>query len=605
MEEKKSIETKISIRKSGGKKTYESAWIYIPTRIFSDKSFPFKKDDNLILELDKDHILIRKKKFFEDMIREFGLKNATLPKLIEKKAKNEGPQPMIYYQDKIITFKEVNDKSNRIAHGIIALMEKHKLKKKHFALMCENNPDFLYNFIGVAKAGGIFVPINYFLRGNSLQYLINESDSEVLIIDYKFFQNFKKISQKLPKLKIIIILNAPSTFEYPANCMDYNTIVTENVENPNIERKFSDPLEIIFTEGTTGKPKAILYRHQIILAGLFLSGRIKHILEEINNFFIIPPLFHYFAQFFSFMQVFFSNGSISLADRFDPSTFWEDVKKYESEAILFYGGVIPALLNQPPSDQERSHNVKFAFGGETPEELWQIFENRFGIKIYEGWASTEIMGHTLNLPGSEGGKIGSIGKPFEEFTIKIINSKRMELPPGPDNIGEIATKPNIPIRLEYYKPPKNTPMDYGVDNFILTGDYGYMDKDGFIYLIGRKVDMIYHDGKLIPIHMIEKIAKTHPNVIDCAVIGVPSENSNQDIKLCVVLNKDGSINHQEYYDYLRLNLAHYMVPRYIEFKKRLRVLTGRIKKFQLRNEWQDEEYRKNTWDSRLNDFMLN
>jgi len=132
-----------------------------------------------------------------------------------------------------------------------------------------------------------------------------------------------------------------------------------------------------------------------------------------------------------------------------------------------------------------------------------------------------------------------------------------------------------------------------------------MDKDGFIYLIGRKVDMIYHDGKLIPIHMIEKIAKTHPNVIDCAVIGVPSENSNQDIKLCVVLNKGGSISHQEYHNYLRLNLAHYMVPRYIEFKKRLRVLTGRIKKFQLRNEWQDEEYRKNTWDSRLNDFMLN
>ena len=86
---------------------------------------------------------------------------------------------------------------------------------------------------------------------------------------------------------------------------------------------------------------------------------------------------------------------------------------------------------------------------------------------------------------------------------------------------------------------------------------------------------------------------------------MPSENSNQDIKLCVVLNKDGSISHQEYHNYLRLNLAHYMVPRYIEFKKRLRVLTGRIKKFQLRNEWQDEEYKKNTWDSRLNDFMLN
>jgi len=605
MEEKKTIETKISVRKSGGKRPYESAWIYIPTRLFSDDSFPFKKNDNLILELEEDHILVRKKKIFEDIIREFGLENATLPKLIEKKAKDDASQPMIYYKDKIITNKEVNDNSNKIAHGIINLIENYNLKKKYIALICENNPDFVYTFIGTTKAGGIFIPINYYLKGNSLQYIINESDSEALIIDYKFYRNFKKISNRLPKLKVIIILNAPPTFKYPAKCISYDTITTKIIKNPNINRKFSDPLEIIFTEGTTGKPKAILYRHQIILAGLILSERIKSILARINNFYIIPPLFHYLAQFFSFMQVFFSNGSIVLVDNFNPTRIWEDLKTYKSDAILFYGGIIPALLNQPPNDQERSHNVKWAFGGETPKELWEIFEHRFGIKIIEGWASTEIMGHTLNLVGSEGGKVGSIGKPFEEFTIKIIDSNGKELPPGPDNIGEIVTRPNIPIRLEYYKIPKNTAMEFGADKFIHSGDYGYMDKDGFIYIIGRKVDMVYHDNKFVPIHMIENIAKSHPHVLDCAVIGVPSENSNKDLKICVVLNKNDSISHQEYYNYLRLNLAHYMVPRYIEFKKRLRVLTGRIKKFQLRNEWKNIEIQKNTWDSHTNNFMIN
>jgi len=604
MEEKKSIESKISVRKSGGKKGYESAWIYIPTRLFNDKSFPFKKYDNLVIEIEKDHIIVRKKRVLEDIIQEFGLENANLPKLIENKAKENGHRPMILYKDKIITYNEVNKYSNRIAHGILEIINKYDLKKKHIALICENNPDFVNIFIGIAKAGGTFVPINYYLRGDNLQYILNESDSEALIIDYKFFQNFKKLSSKLPKLKVIIILNAPTTFQYPTKCINYETIVTNKVQNPNINRKFSDPLEIIFTEGTTGQPKAIIYRHQIILAGLILSERIKNILKEIKNFYIIPPLFHYFAQFFSFMQVFFSNGSIVLSDKFDPTRFWENVKKYDSDAILFYGGIIPALLNQPPKDQERNHDVKWAFGGETPKELWEIFEHRFGIKLYEGWASTEIMGHTLNIPGSEGGKVGSIGKPFEEFTIKIIDSEGKELSPGPENIGEIITKPNIPIRLEYYKVPKNTAMDYGEDKFIHTGDYGYKDKDGFIYIIGRKVDMIYHDDKLVPIHTIEKIAKSHPNVLDCAVISIPSENSNNDMKICAVLHKDNSITHQEFYNYLRLNLAHYMVPRYIEFKKRLRVLTGRIKKFQLRNEWQNKEIQKNTWDSHIDDFMV-
>ena len=603
MEDKKIFETTISVRKSGGKKSYESAWIYIPARIFSDNAFPFKKSDNLIIEVEKDHLLVRKKKMFEDIIKEFGLENATLPKLIEKKARDESSNPMIYYKDEIITYKEVNENSNRIAHGISSLMEKYSLQKKHVALLCENNPDFVYNFIGIAKAGAIFVPINYYLREDSLQYIIAESDSEVLIIDYKFFKNFKKISNKLPKLKVIIILNAPPTFEYPPKCISYKTILSDNVNNLDVIRKFSDPLEIIFTEGTTGHPKAILYRHQIILAGLILSERLKNILEQINNFYIIPPLFHYLAQFFSFMQVFFSQGSIVLVDNFDPTRIWEKVKKYKSDAILFYGGIIPALLNQPPNDQERNHDVKWAFGGETPKELWEIFEHRFGIKIYEGWASTEIMGHTINILGSEGGKIGSIGKPFEEFTMRIIDSEGNELPPGPDNIGEIVTKPNIPIRLEYYKIPSNTPMIYGKDKFVHTGDYGYFDKDGYIYIIGRKGDMIYYENKLIPIHMIENIAKSHPHVLDCAVIAVPGEHSDKDIKICVVLNNDVSLSHQEYYNYLRLNLAHFMVPRYIEFKKRLRMLTGRIKKFQLRKEWQEKEVQKNTWDSRIKDFM--
>ena len=458
MEEKEPVETKISIRKSGGKKGYESAWIYIPTRVYNDSSFPFKKNDKLIIQVKDNSLTIRKKQLFEDIINKYGLENANLPVLVEKKAIENKGQPAIYFKDDVITFDEINKNSNKIAHGIREIMKKYNLKKNHVAVLFENNPFFVYTCIGIAKAGAVYVPINYFLRGETLRFLLDQSDAEVLIIDHKFYRNFKKIRDKLQKLKLIVVLNPPDTFKFPENCINFDEINTKNTENPKNSIKFTHPMEILFTEGTTGIPKAILYRHQFIIAGLILYEEIKNIIKPLRNIYLIPPLFHYLAQIFTFMQLFFSNGAIVLVDNFDPSKIWQDAKKYKSNALIFYGGIIPALLNQPPSEQEQDHGIKWAIGGETPKELWEIFENRFGIEIYEGWASTEAMGYTINKIGSKGGKAGSIGKPIEVFEIKIIDLNGNELPPGPDNIGEIISKPNLPMKLEYYKDPVNTPM---------------------------------------------------------------------------------------------------------------------------------------------------
>ena len=208
--------------------------------------------------------------------------------------------------------------------------------------------------------------------------------------------------------------------------------------------------------------------------------------------------------------------------------------------------------------------------------------------------------------GSKGGKIGSIGKTVEGWEIKILNEDEKDLAPGTNNIGEIAMKSAFPLSLEYYKPPINTPMTLGKEGYILTGDLGYKDNDGYIYYVGRKDEIIKKGGKYILPYFIENVANAHPNVLESAVFEVSSEESQEvEIKICIVLKRSKQLKYEEFHDYMKENLAYYMVPRFIEFKQKLRSSSERIKKYLLKEEWDMEDIKKCTWDAKIGDFHLN
>ncbi|MFX1236556.1 MAG: AMP-binding protein, partial [Promethearchaeota archaeon] len=307
MRENRTFESKISVRKSGGKKGYDSAWIYIPTRAYSDSSFPFKKEDKLVIEIEKDKVIARKKRLFDDIIDNYGMENATLPKLIQNKAIENKNMPAILYKEEVYSYAEVNENSNRISHGIIKLIKNYDLKKKHIAIMIQNNPYFIWSFVGIAKAGAISVPVNYFLRGDLLKFIFEHSDSEALFIDHKFLHLFEEISSDLPQIKVIVVVNAPKDYAPLEKYLLYEDVNTINKQNPDVEVKFTDTLEIIFTEGTTGMPKAIRYKHQKILAGLIYAEDSKEYKRDLKSVYGAPPLFHYFPQFIILLQVFFLN----------------------------------------------------------------------------------------------------------------------------------------------------------------------------------------------------------------------------------------------------------------------------------------------------------
>ncbi len=592
---------KISKKKSGNRE-YSSFWIYIPSKIAKDNDFPFKDKEEVRIALIGEHLEIRKLYNLSDLTRTYNIEDATIPKLIESKALLNKEKPFLYFHDKVYTYRDTNAISNQIANGLIKQIKGLKLKNPNIALIFPNCPESLFCWFGISKTGNVFIPISYLLKGELLEFVLRNSNSEILIVDYKYFANIDAIYENLPKIQKIYIQNAPDDFNYSNKYANFSEIYSENSENPDIHVSNFHPLEILYTSGTTGKPKGVLYRNYYVLSGISVGRQLENLGfgVDLRKFYCPLPLFQGLERYFVVIPIIYYNGSVIIAEKFDISTFWNDIKKYKPDGFCYYGAHLKALINQLPSKFDRDHSIKYAFGAGAFKEIWESFERRFGIQIIEMWSLVEGIGFTINNVGSKGGKLGSIGKPVRGVEIKIIDLEGKELPPGRDHIGEICARTRLPFELEYYNLQQETITRKGEDRWVYTGDFGYKDHEGFIYYLGRKSDMIRIEKELFFAVDVELVANSHPLIVESAVFEVSNHySSEKELKICAVIHKGASITHKEFCKFLQQNLAYFMVPRYIEFREELpKNANELIQKFILRNEWSSGKSLKNTYDIR-------
>ena len=594
---------KITRKKSGGG-GYESIWIYVPSKIAKDSSFPFSNKEDVNVEIIDDTLIISRRDELYDIIERYGIENATIPKLLQKKATENKDKPFLYFKDEIYSYQDIHLHSNRIANGLLKIIKKLKLRRPKISLMLPNCPEYIFCWFGIVKTGGVYVAINTYYRGDLLKYILSNSDTEILILDYEYFDQFREIYNKLPKIKTVIIRNAPINFEFNEKYVDIKEIYTSDEKNPKVIVKHWHPMEINYTSGTTGKPKGVLYRNHFVLTGINIGKELVDIgLNQAHLIYCPLPLYQGSAQYWGILPAIFYNASVIITQKFDPSTFWDDIEKYHPSGLIYFGFHLAELLNQPPTDINRAHSIKWAFGSGASKEIWEKFEGRFNIPIYELWCLAEAIGITINKLGSKGGKLGSIGKSISGYELNIVDSQGNTLPPGPESVGEIISRCRLPISWDYYNLSVETLTKEGKNRWIHTGDYAYRDSDGFVYFIGNKPNLINKHGKNVFSNQIEKIIDAHPDILESAAFGVPSEERlDEDIKICVVLKEGSNLSYEDLYNYLLKNMAFFMVPRYIEFKKELPRSTNlMIQKFLLKQEW--EHNKINTWDAQIKDLI--
>lgn len=498
--------------------------------------------------------------------------------IIEKRASRDGNSPFLYFREQAIDFATLDRNTNRAGNMLRELGVK---KGNHVCLFLPNCPEFIYLWFGLAKIGGVMVPLNIHLRGDGLKHIINHSDAKLIVLNEHLYDAYTFIEKDLPAIKQRIWHNEkvspPDNFHSLKNLME-----TAGEKAPStIEIKDGDPLGIVYTSGTTGPPKGAMISHFNYLntAQVWVNECIQYRANDI--FFSTLPLFHATAQMCSTMGALYSGRPYVLREKFSASCFWDEIRQNGATVFNYIGGLLTILMKQPEKENDSDNPARIAFGGAAPKEIWLDFEKRFNIKIIEGYGSTETGAIPLCNPPDHI-KVGSIGKPtsFADVTIKDENNH--EVPLGQS--GEIVAKEKVPYSmfLGYYKQPDKTEESWE-GGWFHTGDRGYQDKDGYFYFVDRIKDCIRRRGENISSFDIEKIVNAHPSVLESAAVAVPSEIGEDDVKIYVILRPNEELKFEELIAFCEDRMAYFMVPRYVEYLKVFpKTPTERLQKYELR-----------------------
>jgi len=413
------------------------------------------------------------------------------------------------------------------------------------ALMLRNGETALSLMLALARTGSIWVPINAQAVGDSLAYVLAHAEPRLLVAE----------SDLLPVLSACSL--APAVQAIAAEDARREATSAQGSEALIDAPPADAPFAIMYTSGTTGRPKGVIVSHRM----LRLSGEAAALVADPSPgdaLYVWEPLFHIGGAQMLVLPL-IREVTLAIAERFSARGFWADVQVAGASHIHFLGGILQMLLKAPPGPLDRSHGVRIAWGGGCPADVWEAFQERFGVRIRECYGMTECSSvTTANLDGP----IGSVGKPVPWFDVAILDPTGR--PVGPGDRGEMVVTERLAGALTrgYFKDGEATARSFRAGAF-LTGDLVSCDSDGNYYFHGRMTDSVRVRGENVTAMEVERVVRTHPAIEDCAMIGVAAEVGEAEIKLFVTVRPGARLEPLELSAWLAHRLARYQRPRYI------------------------------------------
>jgi long-chain acyl-CoA synthetase len=492
----------------------------------------------------------------------------TVTQLLEDWTARQPDKTFLLFKNEEITYQQLRDYMHAVACGLIKLGVK---RGDNVCLLIPNRPEFMYSFFGVMRAGAVAVPINTLLKGEEISYIVNNCEAETIIVTDEYLDLFRSVRKGCPRIKHVI-----STTD-DDDVISLKHLLTTPIDEallPAIREE--DDASIIYTSGTTGRPKGVILTHgNYMWDAKFMNDAVEMSTED--RFLCILPLFHVNAQVVTTLGPMYAGASMVLMDEFSPKKLLPALEHYGATAFSGVPTVYAILNNLPDAEQYDLSKLRFCVCGAAPMpvEVFKEFEKKYKAFILEGYGLSEgTCASSVNPLGGKR-KIGSIGLPYEGQPMKIFDDNDNEVPTG--SVGEIVIRgPNV--MKGYYNNPEATAETLR-NGWLHTGDLGYVDEDGYFFIVGRKKEMIIRGGENIYPKEIEEVIYRHPAVREAAVVGLPDKVWGEEVAAFIVLRDQAALTEKDMIGYCMEHLADYKCPRKVFFVEELpKTATGKIQK---------------------------
>lgn len=503
----------------------------------------------------------------------------TLGELLEEKAATIGERTFFCYQGETYSYEDLNRNANAVANKL------RRMGVSTGDVVCislYNRPEYLYTLFALAKIGAVAAPIDTRFAGSALEYILTETEAQVLILDSDTRETYEEVRNETD-IGSEFFVGGDSGHPYRS----FDQLLEGNESaSPNVEVHGEDICSITYIQRyETRNPQGVVLPHySYINTGWETYQNILELSQDDCVFTTLPFYSSYPVQM-GITSAMFAEAKFAFETHFDRQRFWKWIRSYDATIFLYLGRMLSVLLNQ--GEDELDNPTEFAlghgFGFDTDENLIRDFEQRFDITVLEAYGITPTATiATSNLPGDR--NVGSVGRPLSYIDIKIVDENDWVVPTGEK--GEIvvrSTRPNTMIR-EFYENPKLT-VEVCRNQWIHTNDIGYRDEEGYLYFVANKADSIHlgRVGGRISSLEIESVIDSHPNIAESAVLGVSEDMGEEAIK-AVVVSEDGvDLSPIDVSRHCEKKLTYHKLPRYIEFRDELpRSPAGKIRKDQLR-----------------------
>lgn len=481
----------------------------------------------------------------------------------------------IVYKDKRFTYRQLNDRVNRLAHSLVDLGIR---KGDRVNALLFNRNELMEALFACAKIGAIFVPINFRLSVDEVEYIVRDSGGIIFIYDNRLKVIADGLTKRTPQIRSFIQVGDEQTGMHLA----YEQLLAE-AKNEELEYVvgLDDAHMMMYTSGTTGKPKGAVLTHGNTQWNAINCLDALPITEDMITL-TVAPLFHIGGMNIFTTPALYKGGTVILEDKFDPQLTLELVEREKITALFLVPAMWQAITQLPNIENYDVSSLSFNISGGAPCPLTiiEFFRNR-GIPFYEGFGLTETAPVVAVLDGENSvRKNGSVGKPPIHTEIKVVDLNGHEVPTG--QVGELVVKgPNIFV--EYWNKPHAT-KEAIRNGWFFTGDLAKQDEEGFLYIVDRMKDMIITGGENVYPIEVEQVLFRHPNIREVAVVGYPDEKWGESVKAVIALkNPNELLDLREIRAFCEEKLAPFKIPKKIDLVNELpRNATGKVLKIVLR-----------------------